>query len=164
MGAQTSYSFAAPVGVAGGLYDLNVNGIDSRANESEDGALLYGAAAMTGTTGGRTVKAAASGDTLNKFEGIVVNTRSFEQTQDGQCMIAKNQAVSVLRYGRCWVRIPDEEQPAYGEQAYVSLEEGKEGLITKSEGSGNLKIKARFIGGKGAGNVAPVELYHQMQE
>lgn len=162
MSVQTSYNFATSKGVAGGLYDLSPYSVDSRRNESSDGALKFGMGVVVGTTAGNQVKVPSA--TTNKFEGIALNGFSTELNMTGNLVIKKGVTVGVLSKGRAWVRIKTGITVAYGDDVYLIASGDNAGLFTNAEEKVEntvLSIKitgAKFIGTKGTGNVAPVEL------
>lgn len=162
MSVQTSYNFATPKGVAGGLYDLSPYAVDSRRNESADGALKFGMGVVIGTTAGNQVKVPSA--TSDKFEGIALNGFSTELDMTGDLVIKNGATVGVLAKGRAWARIKAGITVAYGDDVYLIASGDNAGLFCNAEeksGSTVLSIKitgAKFIGTKGTGNVAPVEL------
>lgn len=171
MGVQTAYNYATPRGVAGGLYDLSPYASDSRLNgETIAGALKFGMGVVGGTTPGANVKRPAAGATAASFEGIVMTGFTTEQDINGDVVVMPGQTVGLLRYGRVWARIKDGADPEYGEPLYLIIDGDDAGLFTNvadvpAEGAASktIAVKGRFVGGKGSGNVAPVELFNQAQ-
>lgn len=171
MGVQTAYNFATPRGVAGGLYDLSPYVSDSRLNgETVAGALKFGMGVVCGTAPGANVKRPAAGATADRFDGIVMTGFTTEQDVNGDVVIMPSHTVGLLRYGRIWARIKDGIAPEYGEPLHLIVDGDDAGLFTNAadapaEGAASktITVKGRFIGGKGSGNVAPVELFNQAQ-
>ena len=163
MSVQTSYNFATPKGVAGGLYDLSPYAVDSRRNEADDGVLKFGMGVVVGTTAGNQVKVPAA--TSDKFEGVALNGFSSELDMDGKLTLKKGATVGVLRKGRVWARIKAGVTVAYGNDVYLIANGANAGLFTNAEEKNgestviSIKITgAKFVGVKGTGDVAPVEL------
>lgn len=171
MGVQTSYSYATSRGVAGGLYDLSPYASDSRLNsETAAGDLKFGMGVVCGSAPGANVKRPATGATADKFEGIVMTGFTTEQDANGDVVVMPGQTVGVLRYGRIWARIKNGISPAYGEALHLIITGDEAGLFTNvadtpAEGTASktIAVNGRFIGGKGSGDVAPVELFNQAQ-
>jgi len=167
MGVQTAYNYATPRGIAGGLYDLSPYATNSRLNgETEAGALKFGMGAVSGDNPGTDVKRPASGDTADKFEGIVMTGFTTEQDINGNVVVMPGQTVGLLSYGRIWARIKSDITPQYGDSLYLIIDGDEAGLFTNANTESELTVlavKGRFIGGKGTGNVAPVELFNQAQ-
>ena len=157
---RTNYSYQMPRGVAGSLYDLAPHAIVSRLNEEKTaGKMKFGMGAMQGSAPGVNVAVATSEQPPRGFEGIVMTGFTSEMDMDGSVGIRHQQTVGILRYGNAWARIPDNVSPAYGEDVHLILSGNDAGLFT-NERTG-MPVKARFIGGRGTGSVAPVELYNQ---
>lgn len=164
MSVQTSYNFATPKGVAGSLFDLAPYSIDSRINgEADAGVLKFGMGAIQGTAPGSDVKVPATGATAATFEGVVLNGFNTQQTMQGVVEILPSQTVGILRYGKAWARIKTGITPAYGDALYLVISGDDAGAFTNAAGDDTIAVKGRFIGAKGTGNVAPVELYNQSQ-
>lgn len=171
MGVQTTYNYATSRGVAGGLYDLSPYASDSRLNsETVAGDLKFGMGVVCGSAPGVNVKRPATGATTDKFEGIVMTGFTTEQDSNGDVVVMPGQTVGVLRYGRIWARTKTGISPEYGEALHLIVAGDDAGLFTNTadtpaEGatSKTIAVKGRFIGGKGSGNVAPVELFNQAQ-
>ena len=73
-------------------------------------------------------------------------------------------AVSVMRYGRAWGRIPKSVTPEFGDALYLIISGDDAGKFTNAAGDGTtVALKGRFCGSKGTGEIAPVELYNQAQ-
>ena len=161
---RTNYGFQMPRGVAGSLYDLAPYAITSRINEeAERGRMKYGMGAMRGNSPGATVVVPTSGRQARDFEGIVMTGFTTEMDMDGDTAIRCQQTVGMLRYGNAWARIPEGVEPLYGQNVFLITNGTNAGLFTNAA-TGNMAINARFIGGRGTGNVAPVELYNQKNE
>lgn len=166
MSVQTSYNYSTPKGVAGSLFDLAPYSIDSRINgEATVGALKFGMGAVQGSTPGSDVKIPTNSATADVFEGVVMTGFNTQMNMDGVVEILPSQTVGILRYGKAWVRIKNDVTVAYGDPLYLIISGANAGLFTASSDSGETKIAiaGRYIGAKGSGNVAPIELYNQMQ-
>lgn len=164
MAAQTTYNFGTSYGVAGGLYDLSNKDIVTRNNDESGNDLKFGMGVVRGTTAGKGIKLPGSTSTAAVFEGVVVNSHSQEMDRSGNVTIAPKQAVGVLTYGKIWARIVDSITPAYGETLYLIISGNDAGCFTNTSGATAIEVKGRFIGTKGTGNVAPVELFYQLNE
>ena len=161
---RTNYSYQMPRGVAGSLYDLAPYAIVSRLNdETETGRMKYGMGAMQGTSPGATVAIPGQTSQAREFEGIVMTGFTTEMDMDGDVAIRHQQTVGMLRYGNAWARIPEGLEPLYGQNVFLITNGANAGLFT-NVATGNMAINARFIGGRGTGNVAPVELFNQKNE
>ena len=159
MSVQTSYNFYTERGVAGGLYDLSHHDVNSRRNECEDGVLKFGMGVVVGTTKGAQVKLPASGASLATFEGITVNGYSTEMDMEGAVALKNEATVGVLTHGRVWARIKAGITPAYGDKVYLITAGENAGLFTNATETGAIEITGgKFVGTKGTGNIAPVEL------
>lgn len=164
MSAQTSYGFATPKGVAGGLLDISPYSIDTRVNnEAAADSLKYGMGVVQGDTAGVGVRKPISTDTAAVFEGIVMTGFSNQQTIEGNVNILPNQSVGILRYGKAWARIKSGDTPAYGGKLYLIINGADAGLFTTTSSVDTIEVKGRFIGSKGSGDIAPVELFNQAQ-
>ena len=162
MSAQTSYTQATPRGVAGGLVDLSTHAINTRLNGESGNAMKFGMGVVQGATPGSDVKIPATGATIEKFEGVTVNGYTSEMDRDGKVTLAPNTSVGVLQYGKIWVRIKAEDAPAYGDKLYLIVNGANAGLFTKTTSGDTIEVtNGIFIGGKGTGDVAPVELFYQ---
>lgn len=161
MSAQTTYNQATPCGVAGGLVDLSAHAVNTRINGQADATLKFGMGVVQGSAPGSDIKIPASGATAEKFEGITVNGYTNEMDMDGAVAISPGAAIGVLQYGKIWVRIKSGDAPAYGDKAYLIINGDDAGLFTKTSGGDTVEIPCRFIGEKGTGDVAPVELFYQ---
>lgn len=166
MSVQTSYNYSTPKGVAGSLFDLAPYSIDSRINgESAVGTLKFGMGAVRGATPGSDVKIPTSSATADVFEGVVLTGFNTQMNMDGVVEILPSQTVGILRYGKAWVRIKSGITVAYGDPLYLIISGDNAGLFTVASDSASTKIAiaGRYIGAKGTGDVAPIELYNQMQ-
>ena len=162
MSAQNSYGYATPCGVAGGIYDLSPYAIDARLNgEEKAGVLKLGMGVIQGETPGNNIVVPDSTATADKFEGIVVNGNTVEQDMDGNAVLKPKTTVGVMRYGKVWGRVTSTAVPVYGANVYLTVEGEEAGCFTEAA-DGAIAINARFIGSKGCGNIAPIELFNQM--
>ena len=161
---RTNYSYQMPRGVAGSLYDLAPYAIVSRINdETEAGRMQYGMGAMQGNAPGATVAVPTPAHQTRNFEGVVMTGFTTEMDMDGDVNIRHQQMVGVLRYGNAWARIPYGVEPSYGQNVFLVTNGENAGLFTNAA-TGNMAINARFIGSRGTGNIAPVELFNQKNE
>ena len=55
MAVQTSYGYATPKGIPGGIYDLYHYPVDSRFNEEDNGKLRFGVGVVKGSIPGSNV-------------------------------------------------------------------------------------------------------------
>lgn len=162
MSVQMKYGYSTPRGIPGGLYDLSPYVIDTRLNEAANGKMLFGMGVVQGTTPGSNVGLPATGATAATFEGVTVNGFTQQHDLEGKVSLNNNQSVGVLRSGRIYARLVSDAAPAYGEAVYLVLTGDDAGLFTDAvDGNNTLKINARFLGGKGSGSVAPVEVFTQ---
>lgn len=160
MSVQTSYTNATPRGIAGGLYDLSAHMVDSR-RYNDTGTMRFGIGVIAGDSPGEDVRKPSAGASAAAFEGIVLNGGTTEQTMDGEVHILNGQTVSVMRYGRVWVRVSPDAQPAYGADAYLITDGDHRGnFTTKDDTAAKIAVHMRFIGGRDNG-IAPAELYNQ---
>lgn len=160
MGVQTSYNFYTDKGVAGGLYDLGHHDVNSRRNECEDGVLKFGMGVVIGTLKGSQVKLPESGATADTFEGITVNGYSTEMDMAGAVALKNEATVGVLTHGKVWARIADGITTAYGDKLYLITSGAEAGCFTNATGDNTIEItNGKFVGTKGTGNVAPVEIH-----
>ena len=117
---------------------------------------------MQGDTPGVDIRVPVATDEATTFEGVAMTGYTNEQTMTGEIKIRPHRTVGLLVWGRAWVRIPDSVEPEYGEALFLICDGADAGLFTNDDGGGaNLVINGRFIGPKGTGNVAPIELYKQ---
>lgn len=163
MSIRTSYTNVTPRGVAGGLYDLSAHMVDSR-RYSDTGPLRFGTGVIAGDSPGDDVRKPAAGATANAFEGIVLNGGTTEQTIEGEVHVLDGQAVSVMRYGRAWVRVSPDAQPEYGADAYlITSGEHRGKFTTGDDTAAKIAVHMRFIGGRDNG-IVPAELYNQKHD
>lgn len=162
---QLNYNFAPDLGIAGGLYDLTGYVCDSFCNAEKDGVLKHGMGIVTGSAAG--IAALPTKDsTISNFEGILVNGLTTEHSMDGSVVVKEGTTVGVLKQGRIWARVAADAVPANGKAVYFIIKGDNAGLFTTSDDDTNasnaIAINAKFIGGKGSSDVAPVELYPTM--
>ena len=143
MSAQTTYKFATPVGVAGGIVDLAPYAIDTFLNEENEGAMEFGVAVVDGTASGKQVKLPVSASTV--IQGVTTNNLTTELGLDGKIYIKKGAAIGVMRYGRIYVKLATGAAPTYGAPAYVVKSTAEFGYFTESS-SGTIAVKGRFLG------------------
>jgi len=162
MSGQNSYGYAAPRGVAGGLFDVSPYRIDSRVNgEKQAGAMKFGMGAVQGDSPGTNVALPDDGAEEGGFEGLVMTGHTTEMDVEGKVVIAPLQTVGVLRWGKAWALVASGAEPAYGDYLYLVTEEGADrGKFTNDE-DGGLAVNGRFVGGAVSGDLAPVEIFNQ---
>lgn len=162
MSVQTSYSYATPRGVAGSLYDLSPYATISRLNGETGAALKFGMGVVRAAD--QNVKRPAAASTADSFAGLVLHFQT-EQDMEGKISIPPNHAMSILSYGRAWARVGANAAPAEGAPAYLITDGEEAGCFTTSgDTAAKIAVKARFLGGKDSGRIAPLELYNQMNE
>lgn len=172
MSVQTSYTQATPRGVAGGFFDLSNHAVNTRLNGETGDALKFGMGVVQGTTPGSDIKVPVAGSTAAKFEGITVNGYTTEMDREGKVSLPPMASIGVMQYGKIWARIISGITPAYGQAVYLYIDGPNAGLFSNAadvptEGQTSKTIalgNARFIGAKGTGDVAPVELFYQANE
>lgn len=155
MSVQTSYGYATPKGVPGGIYDLYHYPVDSRYNEEANGKLRFGVAVVTGTAPGSSVKLPVSTSVAADIEGVVINGFNQQRDLEGKVFINNHQNIGVMRRGRCWVRLAANAAPAYGDELHIVVSGDDTGCFATT---GGVTIPGRFIGGADNG-IAPIELY-----
>ena len=161
MSAQTTYSQATPRGAAGALYDLSAHAVNTRINAETGLTMKFGLGVVQGSAPGSDIKIPATGGTAIKFEGISVNGYTNEMNSEGAVFISPGAAIGVLQYGKIWARIKPTDAPAYGDKLYLIITGENAGAFTKTSGADTIEVPGRFIGEKGTGDVAPVELFYQ---
>lgn len=169
--SQTTYNQVPPCGAAGGLYDLSNHDIVTRMNGETSNAMKFGFGVVQGSAPGSNIKVPVAGTTAAKFEGIVVNGGyNAEMDRDGAVIIPPMASLSILQQGKIWGRIKSGIAPKYGDSLYLIIDGDDAGCFTNAadvpaEGKSSITIaiKGRFIGPKGTGNVAPIELFGQAQ-
>lgn len=165
MNMWTNYKQGMSAASAGGFYDLSDHGVDSRMNAQSDLSLKPGMGVVQGEKAGVEVKLPATGATLEKFEGIVINDVNREMNMDGELLIQPKSTIGVLRYGRIWVRLAEGVTPKYGDPVYLVINGAGLGCFkTAADEANTLELNARFIGAKDTSNIAPIELYHQINK
>ena len=84
---------------------------------------------------------------------------------DGELLIQPKSTVGVLKYGRIWVRLAEGVTPKYGDPVYLVINGAGLGCFkTAADEANTLELNARFIGAKDTSNIAPIELYHQINK
>lgn len=159
MSMWTEYTQQTPKGSAGSLFDLTVHAVDSFRNEEEDGVLLPGVGVVYGTTPGTDIALPTEEATADKFVGVVMYGGTNELDMKNQLNIPNGYHVSVMRYGRVWVKMAADEEPSYGDPVYLVTSGDEAGLFNVS-GNG-IQINARVIEVSSNG-LAAIELYNQM--
>ena len=125
-----------------------------------DGVLKFGMGVVVGTAKGAQVKLPESGAALANFEGITVNGFSTEMDMDGKVAIKKEATVGVLTHGRVWARIKAGITPACGDALYLITAGDNAGLFTNATETNAIAITGgKFVGTKGTGDIAPVEIH-----
>lgn len=158
---QTSYGFATPKGVAGGLFDISNYGASTRINAADDGDLKFGMGVVFGESA-QEIVLPETGDTAAEFRGLVLNDFSTEQDMKGVVSLKKGKSVSCMEYGRAWARVPAALTGVKdGDALYLIITGDNAGLFTNAA-TDNVAIKGKFIG-EIDGGLAPIELFHEAQ-
>ena len=160
MSAQTRYGFATPIGAPGGIVDLSPHVIDTFLNEEASGVLKFGLGVVQGSKPGVNIALPETGATADKFEGITTTTRTTEYDLEGKLHIRNGAAVGVMRYGKIYVQVEEDDEPAYGDPVYLIINGDDAGRFTSTSSGDTIAVNARFIGGVDNG-VAPVELMRE---
>ena len=162
MSAQTTYAYAGPMGVAGGLVDLSPRQIDTYLNSEANGSLGFGLGVVAGSRPGVNIALPGTTSVAKDFQGVTVNNRTTETAMDGTVTILGGAAVGVLAWGKIYVKVAAAASPSFGAQAYLVTSGAEKGCFTQDSTAG-VALKARFLGAA-SGGIAPLELLHQMQE
>ena len=168
MGVQTTYKFATPIGQPGGIVDgFTPYAVNSFCNEAADGAVKPGMGVVHGTAPGATVKLPVSASTAAKFEGIVTNRRTNENTMTGAPIVKEGQTLGVMKYGCIYGIVAEDVEPAYGDPVYLITSGDEAGCFTNAAaGQGDsfttVAVKGQFNGGVSDG-IAPIWLFNQAQ-
>ena len=79
---------------------------------------------------------------------------------DGAVALKNEATVGVLTHGKVWARIKAGITPAYGDALYLITTGDNAGLFTNATETGAIAITGgKFVGSKGTGDVAPVEIH-----
>jgi hypothetical protein len=160
MAAQLSYNYTMQRAVPGGAVDTSPHSIVARANgETVQGKIRFGLGVVQGSNPGKDVKLPVSGATADLFEGII-SVGVAEMDMDGTTVIRGTDTLGVMRWGKRWVRVPDDLTIAYGDALYLIVSGDNAGYFTNDD-SGTLAVNGRFLGAADSGDIAPVELYNQ---
>ena len=158
MAVQTSYGFSPSRGVAGGLYDMSPRAVNSRTTEAE---IVFGIGVMQGSAPGSNVALPAAASAAAAFEGIVLNGGTQEMNMEGAVTVGKGKTVSVLSYGRAWVRVEPESEIKYGDDLYLITDGDHAGRFTNSSStSTKIAVPGKFIGANTTTGIAPAELFN----
>lgn len=150
--AQLEYGYNTPGGVPGLIFDIAPYEINSLLIEEEtEGKIKFGMGVVAGEVPGKTIKAVSSAD--DTFEGVVV-TNVHELDMKGKVVLEKGTACSVMRYGRVWVRVPDDAEITVNNKVFLIATGDNAGLFTNTEG---IEIPGKFIGAAENG-IAPIVL------
>ncbi|MCD8295878.1 MAG: hypothetical protein LUE27_11660 [Clostridia bacterium] len=161
MSAQTTYGFRPIPAVAGGIVDLSVYRIDAFANEEDTGVMRFGMAVVAGSEPGKTITLPTSESTDNDFLGATVNNLTTEHDLAGMTYIRNGKAIGVMRYGRIWVRVPEDTEVAFGDTLCFIKDGDNAGYFTNDTDEGTA-INGRFIGSANTTAwIAPAEIYDQ---
>ena len=160
MSAQTHYGFTTPIGAPGGIVDLSPHVIDTFLNEEASGVMKFGLGVVQGSKPGVNIALPETGATADKFEGITTNNRTTEYDLEGKLHIRNGAAVGVMRYGKIYVQVEEDDEPAYGDPVYLIINGDDAGRFTSASSGDTIAVNARFIGGVDNG-VAPVELMRE---
>jgi hypothetical protein len=77
----------------------------------------------------------------------------------GHSALNRTFTLSVIKWGKVWVRLADGLTVNYGDQLYLVNTGNDAGLFANS-GEGAIAVNGKFIGGVESGNIAPVELFN----
>ena len=144
--AQLSYGYDIPAGVPGGIYGLENYDVVARLNDETTGTMKFGVGVVIGENAGNSVKLPTSTDTSAQFEGVVVYTANREFTYDGATNLKKGTPLSIMNYGKVWVRTGDNAKAAYGAEAYLITDGAEAGCFTDSTDTATkVAVKARFL-------------------
>lgn len=158
--AQLSYGYNIPAGVAGGIFGLEHYDIVARLNDEATGKMKFGLGVVQGANAGKSVKLPVSTSTAAQFEGVVVYTANRELTYEGATNLRNNTPLSVMNYGKVWVRTGAGANVTYGVDAYL-ITNGEEAgcFTTTADESTKVAVKGRFITEVTDG-IAVVELFN----
>lgn len=154
--AQLSYSYNTPMGVPGEILDIAPYENNSRVSEENDGVIKFGMGVVQGTSKGVGVVLPTA--TTDVFEGVVVH-KAVEQDMSGNVVLKKNEAFSVMRWGRIWVRVANVTINP-GDPVYLICSGDNKGMFTNVSTS-NLDVKAKFVGAKD-NDIAPIALMNEV--
>jgi hypothetical protein len=159
--AQLNYSYEAPRGIPGGLYDIAPYQIDSFANgEVVAGALKFGMGVVQGDAPGVNVAAPTAAATADVVEGVAMAQLTTQHDfPAGNIVLRQGDTVGVLRYGKAWVRVDDTASIEYGDKLYLITSGANAGLFTNDDGE--LALAGRFVDvAQIADGIAGIELYN----
>ena len=154
MSAQTTYKFATPLGIAGGIVDVAPYAIDTFINEENTGVMGFGMGVVDGTTAGATIKLQTA--TTDVFEGVTVNSLTTELDMTGKVNILGKASIGVMRYGKVFVKLAANVAPAFGNPVFLVCTGADAGCFTNVS-TGALAINARFVSAA-ANGIAAIEL------
>ena len=158
--AQLSYGYEIPAAVAGGIYGLENYDIVARLNDEATGTMKFGVGVVQGASAGKSVKLPVADSTAALFEGIVVYNANRELTYDGANNLRKGSPLSIMNYGKVWVRTGANAKVTYGAEAHLITSGDEAGCFTTSaDESTKVAIKGRFITEVSDG-LAVVELFN----
>lgn len=158
MGVQTTYNYGTQKGIAGGLYDLAPHAVDTRISEAAK--LYHGYGVVKGTTSGSNINLPVATSTAEKFEGLVVNGFTNQQTMDGDTYIEKGQSLGILVYGSAYGCIGTSAVPKYGETVYLIVAGDEAGKFTTSaDEATKIELKAEFLS-EADSNLAPIRFFN----
>ena len=144
--AQLSYGYNIPAGVAGGIYGLENYDIVARLNDETTGKMKFGVGVVQGANAGKSVKLPVAASTAAQFEGVVVYTANRELTYDGATNLREGTPLSVMNYGKVWVRTGESAAVTYGADAYLITDGEEAGCFTTSaDEATKVAVKGRFI-------------------
>lgn len=163
MSVWTEYTQQTPKGTAGSLFDLTVHTVDSFRNSEKDGVLLPGMGVVKGENPGIDIALPTAGKTIEDFIGIVMFGGTNELDMKNNLVIPENYQVSVMRYGRVWVKMAAEQSPKYGDPVHLVIQGEKDvGCFKTAADEGNtIQINARIIE-VSSNDLVAIELYNQM--
>ena len=158
--SQLSYGYNTPAGIAGGIYGLENYDIVARMNDEATGTMKFGLGVVQGANAGKSVMLPVSASTSAQFEGVTVYTANRELSYDGANNLRKGTPLSVMNYGKVWVRVGESADVVYGKDAYLITDGDEAGCFTTSaDEATKIAVRGRFITEVSDG-IAVVELFN----
>ena len=158
--AQLNYGYDIPAGVAGGIYGLENYDIVARLNDEATGKMKFGVGVVQGANAGKSVKLPVADSKAAQVEGVVVYTANRELTYEGATNLRKGTPLSVMNYGKVWVRTGENAAVTYGKSAYLITSGDEAGCFTtEADEATKVAINGVFITDVTDG-LAVVELFN----
>lgn len=156
LSVQTTYDWAGPQGIPGGIADYSDYVGSTFLNGEETGKMMCGVGVIQGDNPGVDCKLPTGAGDAAKFEGVVINDRHYEMDMEGAAFIAKGRPMAVMRWGRIWVRLADKANVKYGDPLKMKAS-GKD--AGKFHETGEIEVNGRFLSAPDNG-VAMAELFN----